>query len=109
MLKSNEIDESWVFKTTSDDYKTLELISKRYPMVERYEEYINNGEYIKAQEKIDRKLKEKTNSVKSEEEEKIVSKVSEEVPQYKKGESFLLPIVAVLILILLVYRFMMKK
>lgn len=46
------------FKATSDDYKTLKLKSKKYNMVKRYQEYINDGEYFEAQKRIGQKAKE---------------------------------------------------
>ncbi|QNO13726.1 hypothetical protein HYG86_02610 [Alkalicella caledoniensis] len=53
LIDENKIDSLWVFKATSADYETLELISEPYSMVVRYQEYINSGEYFRAQEKID--------------------------------------------------------
>lgn len=55
LLDDSTIDDLWVFKCTSDDYKTLKLVSERYNMVVRYEEYINQGKYFEAQTKIDEK------------------------------------------------------
>ena len=51
LISDHQIDDSWVFKCTSENYKTLELASERYNVVERYEKYINDGEYFKAQQK----------------------------------------------------------
>jgi hypothetical protein len=53
LIDDNNIDDTWVFKTTSQDYKALKLVSEPYGMVIRYEEYINEGKYIEAQKKID--------------------------------------------------------
>ena len=53
LVSDHQIDDSWVFKCTSDNYKTLKLVSARYNMVERYEKYINDGEYFKAQQRLD--------------------------------------------------------
>lgn len=53
LLEDQEIDESWLFKATSSDYQRLSLVSEKYNMVERYEDYINEGAYIEAQKKID--------------------------------------------------------
>lgn len=49
------VDESWVFQTTSADYKTLEIVivGLKHDMVKRYERYINEGAYIEAQKKLD--------------------------------------------------------
>jgi len=38
----------WLFKATSTDYKKLKLVSERFPMAERYENYINEGKYFDA-------------------------------------------------------------
>ncbi len=54
LLSDNEIDKTWFFKTTSSDYKTLELVSEKYKMVERYNKYINSGAYFEAQERIEK-------------------------------------------------------
>ncbi|QEH69319.1 hypothetical protein [Cellulosilyticum sp. WCF-2] len=54
LINDHQIDDSWVFKCTSEDYKTLKLVSERYNMVERYEKYINDGEYFKAQQKLNK-------------------------------------------------------
>ncbi|WP_461614988.1 hypothetical protein [Clostridium sp. Marseille-QA1073] len=53
LLDDNKINDTWIFKCTSEDYKTLELISEPYEMVLRYQQYINEGMYFEAQKKID--------------------------------------------------------
>ncbi len=53
LLDDNKINDTWIFKCTSEDYKTLELISEPYEMVIRYQQYINEGRYFEAQKKID--------------------------------------------------------
>lgn len=53
LLDDNKINDTWIFKCTSEDYKTLELISEPYEMVIRYQQYINEGMYFEAQKKID--------------------------------------------------------
>ncbi|WP_097026972.1 hypothetical protein [Clostridium peptidivorans] len=53
LLDENKIDDTWIFKSTSDDYKTLKLVSESYDMVVRYEKYINEGKYFEAQKRID--------------------------------------------------------
>lgn len=53
LLDDNKIDDEWVFKASSYDYKSLNLLSEKYNMVVRYEEYINDGKYFEAQRKID--------------------------------------------------------
>lgn len=52
LLDENKVDDTWVFKSTSDDYKTLKLVSEPYDMVVRYEKYINEGKYFEAQKSI---------------------------------------------------------
>ncbi len=46
ITSGNVLDTNWIFKTTGKDYTTLKLVSKKYPMVERYQQYINQGKYI---------------------------------------------------------------
>jgi hypothetical protein len=53
LLDDGKIDESWVFKSTSGNYRTLKLESEPYDIVQRYESYITEGKYIEAQIKID--------------------------------------------------------
>lgn len=52
LLDENNVDDTWIFKSTSDDYKTLKLVSESYDMVVRYEKYINEGKYFEAQKRI---------------------------------------------------------
>lgn len=54
LLTEKEIDRNWLFKTTSSDYQSLELISEKHDMVKRYEKYINDGEYFAAQARLDK-------------------------------------------------------
>lgn len=58
LLDDDKIDETWVFKSTSDDYKSLKLIGQPDELVIRYEKYINEGEYFEAQKRVDDKAKE---------------------------------------------------
>ncbi|MGV8154667.1 MAG: hypothetical protein ACLKAO_10190 [Alkaliphilus sp.] len=55
VLSDNDIDNFWLFKATSSDHKTLELVSDNFNMVERYQEYINTGAYFEAQKRFDEK------------------------------------------------------
>jgi hypothetical protein len=57
LLDENKIDNQWVFKSTTDDYKTLNLVSIQHDIVVRYEKYINEGKYFEAQKKIDENKK----------------------------------------------------
>ncbi|WP_186430272.1 hypothetical protein [Clostridium sp. BSD9I1] len=52
LLDENKVDDTWIFKSTSDDYKVLKLVSESYDMVVRYEKYINEGKYFEAQKRI---------------------------------------------------------
>ena len=52
LMEDSKIDDLWIFKATSGDYKTLKLMSEKYCMVERYQNYINEGKYFEAQKKI---------------------------------------------------------
>jgi hypothetical protein len=53
LLDENVIEDTWVFKATTEDYRTLKLVSQWYDTVARYEKYINEGEYFEAQKRID--------------------------------------------------------
>lgn len=39
------VDQDWLFQCSSGEEETLELLSEKYSMVERYERYINEGLY----------------------------------------------------------------
>lgn len=75
LLDENKIDDTWVFKSTSDDYKTLKLVSESYDMVVRYEKYINEGKYFEAQKRIneDNKVSDSSASVNLDSREKVKS------------------------------------
>lgn len=53
LLDEQQVDDQWLFKATSSAYETLKLVSEKYNMVERYETYINQGDYFDAQRKLD--------------------------------------------------------
>ena len=57
LLGDDKIDDTWVFKSTSDDYKSLKLIGQQDELVIRYEKHINEGEYFEAQKRVDDKAK----------------------------------------------------
>jgi len=82
LLEDNKIDDLWVFKCTTEDYKTLKLVSEKYEMVVRYENYINEGKYIEAQKKIDESKKVSITP-------KDVSVESKETIQNNKIQSYL--------------------
>ena len=60
LLDENKIENDWVFKSTTSDYKTLKLVSIKSGVITRYEKYINEGKYFEAQKKIDDKAKTST-------------------------------------------------
>ena len=51
------INNMWIFKATSDDYKTLKLVSEKHNMVKSYQKYINEGRYFEAQKRIEEEAK----------------------------------------------------
>ena len=53
IMNWNILDTNRIFKTTWKDYATLKLISKKYPIVERYQQYINQWKYIENQHYIE--------------------------------------------------------
>ena len=55
LIEDNKINDTWVFKATTSDYRTLRLVSEKHNMVKRYEQYINEGSYQKAQRDLDNK------------------------------------------------------
>ncbi len=53
LLDDQTIDESWVFECSSADYKTLKIVHcNDVDMVQRYQQYINEGTYFEAQKKL---------------------------------------------------------
>lgn len=54
LIEDNSIHNSWIFKCTSTDYRTLKLVSRNYNMVKRYEQYINQGKYQEAQRNLEK-------------------------------------------------------
>jgi hypothetical protein len=85
LLEDNKIDDLWVFKCTTEDYKTLKLDtqnSEKYDMVGRYQQYINEGKYFEAQKKIDERKKAAINPT-------DVSVESKETVQNNKTQSYL--------------------
>ncbi|MBW9158947.1 hypothetical protein [Clostridium tagluense] len=82
LLDDNKIDDLWVFKCTSQDYKTLKLDSEKYDMVVRYQQYINQGKYFQAQKKIDESKKVSINPT-------DISVESKETVQNNKVQSYL--------------------
>lgn len=81
LLDDDKIDDLWIFKSTSDDYKTLKLVSEKYDMVLRYEKYINEGKYFEAQKKLDESKKVSSTST------NLNTKESTETSQNNKVQS----------------------
>ena len=48
LLDENKIENDWIFKSTTSDYKTLKLVSIKSGVITRYEKYINEGKYFEA-------------------------------------------------------------
>ena len=95
LLDDNKIDDLWVFKCTSEDYKDLKLDSEKYDMVVRYQQYINEGKYFEAQNKIDENKKVSINPT-------DVSVESKEIAKNNKVQSYLTNNQFVVILLLVV-------
>lgn len=55
LIDDDKIDDTWVFKSTSADYKSLKLVGQADELVIRYEKYINEGEYFDAQKRVEDK------------------------------------------------------
>lgn len=112
LLSENEIDDLWIFKATTSDYRTLELVSERYNIVERYQEYINNGAYFDAQEKLDTKI---DNTVKETNIKNISNDIGEKddnltnIKSDRLDFSIIIGIVFLFIMVLTVYLFQKKK
>lgn len=113
LINDHQIDDTWVFKCTSEDYKTLKLVSERYNIVERYEKYINDGEYFRAQQKLD-----EATTTADEDNDKETEQVlnTNETAEHanEENESNLLAIVScgllfVLFIILLVIKYINNK
>lgn len=116
LLDDNEIDSSWVFKATSDDYKTLRLVSEKYNIVKRYQNYINEGKYFEAQKKLDEKAKEEIepDELVIENEETAIENNSDQTVNTQvvistKNIVFLILTILVLFLIIVMYIFVSKK
>lgn len=107
LLEDNKIDDLWIFKSTSLDYKTLKLISEPYDMVVRYEKYINEGKYFEAQKKIDEKNSpaySTTTTVQATQEEQ-----NNKVKSYLDGNEILSLVILFFTVILVLFRIILKK
>lgn len=109
LVSDHEIDDSWVFKCTSDDYKTLKLVSERYDMVERYEKYINEGEYFKAQQRLDESKKASAADNSIETEKVLNTNVISEDTIKEQGSNRLLLAIVILPIIVLILWMILKR
>jgi len=89
LLDDTKIDDSWVFKSTSEDYKTLKLVSEQYDIVVRYQQYINKGKYIEAQKRIDENKEVSINPTKV----NLETIQSNKVESYQTNNKFTLPLI----------------
>ncbi len=85
LLDENKVDNTWVFKSTSGDYKTLKLVSEPYDMVVRYEKYINEGKYFEAQKRIneENKVSITSNNVNLDSTDKVKINIGQSYLNYK--------------------------
>ena len=112
LLNDNKIDDQWVFKSTSADYKTLVLESERYNMVDRYQKYINEGKYFEAQKKIDVENKVDIQTIKTEEDISVQSNGKQISKNSLKNLDILSSIMSIIFLVLVVhilYSFISKR
>ena len=121
LLDDNKIDDRWVFKASSDDYKSLNLVSEKYNMVVRYEEYINEGKYFEAQKKIDEEeielidskaVEEKDMELigsKAVEEEDVLKLENSKTKSYIINNKLVLGVIAIVFIIISLFVFKSKK
>lgn len=107
LLDENKIDDTWVFKSTSDDYKTLKLVSEPYDMVVRYEKYINEGKYFEAQKSINED--DKTSSISTNINLDSTEKVNKERYSYLINKPLILLSTVVTLVIIYFYVVRFKK
>ena len=107
LLSDNKIYDSWIFKATSSDYKTLKLVSERDDMVKRYQEYINTGAYFEAQERLDAKKEISTQTIRIEniDENKESSEYRTAKDDSNNKTNYILIISSVLFLLIVVFIF----
>lgn len=107
LLEDNKIDDLWIFKSTSLNYKTLKLLSERHDMVVRYEKYINEGKYFEAQKKIDEKnltASSTTTTVQVAEKE-----VDHKEKSYLNSTEIFSIVILLFAVIVILFRFILKK
>lgn len=107
LLDENKVDDTWVFKSTSDDYKTLKLVSEPYDMVVRYEKYINEGKYFEAQKSINED--DKTSSISTNINLDSIEKINKERYSYLINKPLILLSTVVTLVIIYFYVVRFKK
>lgn len=107
LLDENKVDDTWVFKSTPDDYKTLKLVSEPYDMVVRYEKYINEGKYFEAQKSINED--DKTSSISTNINLDSIEKVNKERYSYLINKPLILLSTVVTLVIIYFYVVRFKK
>ncbi|MFN7249839.1 MAG: hypothetical protein ACK4M9_03520 [Anaerobacillus sp.] len=108
LLDDQTIDDMWIFKTTSDDYRTLKLISEQYPMVVRYEQYINEGKYFEAQEKLEKENKTYINSTSVNETESVEIVENVQIPS-KLNNNLVIPLLILFFVFVFVFLAKSRK
>ena len=104
LLDENKVDDTWVFKSTSDDYKTLKLVSEPYDMVIRYEKYINEGKYFEAQKSINED--DKTSSLSSNINLESTEKINNERQSYLINKPLIL--ISTVVTLALIYFYIVR-
>ena len=111
LLEDNRIDDLWVFKCTTEDYKTLKLDTEnneKYDMVGRYQQYINEGKYFEAQKKIDESKKISiTPTVVNVESKEIVE--DNKIQSYLNNKQFVVTLLLVATVIVVLFKVRFKK
>lgn len=118
LLEEGKIDDLWVFKATTENYKTLNLKSEKYDIVKRYEKYINEGKYFEAQKKINEKameqidktkmdIKSESNKVNSVQDSK--SQTIDNIQKNKYSLSIVLLVIGLLVAVSASYKLVIKK
>ena len=103
LLDENKIENDWVFKSTTSDYKTLKLVSIKSGVITRYEKYINEGKYFEAQKKIDDKAKTSTAPTNASVQSKQPKEANTKL-QFPKGCSNLQPMIRAPLYIMVKYH-----
>jgi hypothetical protein len=109
LVDDHQIDDTWVFKCTSNNYKTLKLVSERHNMVERYEKYINDGEYFKAQQRLDESKATSVEDTPTGSDQVLNTNVTVEEPINEQQSNVLVIAVLILVCIVFILCIMLKR